>query len=270
MITLRRAQERQHERSRKQDVWFTFRAQDSANTPADGFGRLELFSEERLPAAATVSRHANRDAEILTYVREGAVAQEDSLGHSGVLYAGEFRRTRTGRGARYSETNASRTDEAHIFRLYLRPSETGLDPSDEHKRFTTADRRYGLCLVASPDARRGSLHVHLDALLYSALLDPGQHVVHELLPGRSAWLHIVEGQATLGDLVLTTGDGVGITGERSVSFTARGVTEVLLVDLGERIPAVDVKRDAPAAPLSDAARAALRATVAPASLPAMG
>jgi hypothetical protein len=58
-------------------------------------------------------------------------------------------------------------------------------------------------------------------------------VVHELLPGRSAWLHLVEGEVTLGDLVLTTGDGVGITAEPAVSATAEERTEILLLDLRE-------------------------------------
>jgi Quercetinase C-terminal cupin domain len=42
----------------------------------------------------------------------------------------------------------------------------------------------------------------------------------------------VQGEVTLGDIVLTTGDGVGVTAERAVSFTAREETEILLLDLG--------------------------------------
>src|SRR6185295_16277227 len=102
--------------------------------------------------------------------------------------------------------------------------------------FSAADRRGGLCVVASPDARRGSLRVHEDALLYSALLSPGKHVVHELGEGRRAWLHVVDGKATLGDVVLSTGDGAGITAERAVSLTAREETEILLVDIGAARP----------------------------------
>ena len=69
--------------------------------------------------------------------------------------------------------------------------------------------------------------------MYSALLEPGQHVVHTLTPGRAAWLHIVQGEVTFGDLVLTTGDGAGVTAERSVSLTAREDSEILLVDVAE-------------------------------------
>ena len=73
--------------------------------------------------------------------------------------------------------------------------------------------------------------------MFSAMLDPGQHVVHELSQGRSAWLHLVQGEVTLGDVVLTIGDGAGVTSERAVSFTAREETEILLLDLGEPAPA---------------------------------
>ena len=69
--------------------------------------------------------------------------------------------------------------------------------------------------------------------MYSAMLESGQHVVHELSQGRSAWLHLVEGEVTLGDVVLTEGDGAGLVAERAVSLTARETTEILLLDLGE-------------------------------------
>src|SRR4029453_16065813 len=161
---------------------------------------------------------------------------DDSSGRSGVIQAGEFQRTTAGRGSHHSETNASRTDSAQVFQICLRSAQGGLEPGLERKRFSAAERRGGLCVVASPDARRGSLRIHQDALMYSAMLDPGQHVVHELSQGRSAWLHLVEGAMTLGDIVLTTGDGAGVTAERAVSLTAREETEILLLDLGADLP----------------------------------
>lgn len=236
MLTLRRSKERHHDRRRKHEVWLTFYPKDRADPLADGFGALQTLNEDRLPPGAGVPRRPRHDAEIVTYVREGALAYEDSTGGSGVIYAGEFQRMTSGGGMRHSETNPSRTDGAHVFQIWLRGSEAGLEPVHEQKRFSVAQRRGGLCVVASPDARRGSLRIHQDALLYSALLDRGQHVVHELSQGRSAWLHLVHGEVTLGDIVLTTGDGVGITAERAVSFTAREETEILVLDLGEQRP----------------------------------
>lgn len=233
MITLRRAKDRHYHRHHEQEIWLTFHPRDRANPRADHFGSLGSLSERRLPPRAIASRTSHHDAEIVTYVREGALAYEDAPRRAGVIQAGEFQGTTAGRGIRRSERNASRSNWAQVFQLLLAPSEPGLEPRHEQKRFSTAQRRGGLCVVASADARRGSLRIHQDALTCSALLEPGQHLVHELLPGRMAWIHIVAGEVTLGDVVLSTGDGAGVTAERAVSLTALSETEILLLDLRE-------------------------------------
>lgn len=236
ITTIRRAKERRHERRRKRDVWLTFYPQDRADPLANGFGTIEMLNEDRLPPGAAVPSRPLHDAEIITYVREGALAYEDSTGRSAVTYAGEFQCVTVGESIRHGETNASQTDWAHVFRMWLRPSGAGRGPGYEQKRFGAAERRDRLCVVASRDGRRGSLRIQQDAVMFSALLHPGQHVVHELLQGRSAWLHVVEGEVTLDGVVLTTGDGAGVTAARAVSFTAKDETEILLFDVGGRLP----------------------------------
>ena len=232
MIALRRDTERRHAQRGKHDIWSTFYPQDHPGPLADAFGALATLNEMRLPPGGSSGRHRRDEAELVTYVYRGALAQEDSTGNSGVIHAGEFQRMTTGHRVRHKETNASRTDWAHVFLISLRPSEVGIDCAYEQKRFTTAQRHNVLCVVASPDGRKGSLRLHEDARIYSGILDPGHHLVHELLPGRSAWLHIVSGEAKLNDTVLTQGDGVGVTNEPSVSLTVRENTEILLVDVG--------------------------------------
>lgn len=232
MITLRRGEERHHHQSREHKVWFTFNSQDRTGLLADGFGTLESLDEDRLSPGADVPHHPHHDAEIVTYVREGALAYEDSKGHSGIVRAGEFQCTTAGHGLRLRQTNASEADWTHLFQIWLRPSEAELELHHEQKRFSAAERRGLLCVIASPDARKGSLRIQKDVLMYSTLLDPGQHVVHPLLLGHRAWLHLVEGEISLGDVILTTGDSAGIQAERAVSLTAREKTEILLLDLG--------------------------------------
>lgn len=231
MITVRRTHERGHTKHRKHEAWLTFYPEEPAATFADGFGVLVILNESSVAPNQGIPLHARRDAEVVTYVLEGAISYEDSKGSSGVVHAGEFRRMTAGHRIRYRERNALATDWVHVFQVGLRQSEARPKPSSEQKRFTLAERQGILCTIASRDGRSASLHVHEDAVIYSAVLDPGQHVVHELLRGRRAWVHIVRGEVILGDLVLTTGDGAGVTVERSVALTARRESEILLVDL---------------------------------------
>jgi redox-sensitive bicupin YhaK (pirin superfamily) len=232
MITLRRNTERRHVQRGKHDIRLTFYRKERLGPPADDFGILAAFDEIRLPPGGVSAHSPREEAEIVIYVYKGTLVQEDSIGGSGVAHAGEFQRMTIGRGIRHKEANASRTDWACAFRISLHPSEVGLDCVHDQKRFAAAQRHNVLCVVASPDGRKGSLRILQDALVYSSVLDPGHHLIHELLPGRSAWLHVIRGAATLQDMILTQGDGVGVTIEPSVSLTAQEDTEILLVDLG--------------------------------------
>lgn len=233
MITLRRADERLHERVNGQKAWQTFHRQSSGGPLAGGFGSLAYLDELRLAPGGDVAPHQRRDAEIVTYVREGAVAFEDSTGRSGVIQAGEVALATVGRGIRHSQTNASPTKSAHLFVIWLRPAQVGLAPSHAQGRFSQAERRGVLRAIASPDGRTGSLRLNQDALVYSALLERGQHLVYDLHLARRAWLHVVQGELEFASFVLTAGDGAGLTSERAVSVTGLVASEILIIDVGE-------------------------------------
>jgi redox-sensitive bicupin YhaK (pirin superfamily) len=240
MIKVRRDTERRHVQRGEHEAWHTFYPEVALPSQgANGFAVLASFNEIRLPPGGVWTPHPPEAADILTYVFRGAVTQEDSTGTSGVLHAGEFQRMTVGRHVRQKETNASRGHWAHLFRLVLRPTQEGLDCSQEQRLFPAAQRHNVLCAVASPDGRKGSLPILQDARLYSSVMDPGHHVIHELLPHRSVWLHLICGEATLHDVVLNQGDGAGVTGEQAVSLTAQEHTEVLLIDLGSALRPLD-------------------------------
>jgi quercetin 2,3-dioxygenase len=237
MMTVRRGTARRFIRRRREDLWLTFDPNDQVDALSSGFGSLEMFQELRLRPGrrSGIPLRRHRDGEIVTYVHEGALLYRDSTGRSGVTQAGEFQRVNCAAGVRHSQSNASRADWAHAFQMRLRPCGGDLETEREQKRFSAAERRGVLCVVASPDGRRGSLQIGQDALISATMLDPGQHLVHEFTAGRSAWLHVIEGEATLAEVILSTGDGAGISAERAVSFTAREDTEILLVDVDERV-----------------------------------
>ena len=231
MIMLLRHSQRRHVRRGKQEIWSSVWAKDHPAPFTRDFGCLVAFDELRLAPGNSTELHADNEAEVISYVYKGALSQQDTAGNSGVVNAGEFQRMSTGRLIRHRETCLSGSGRVHLFRISLRPSVVGIDRGQEQKRFTAAQRRNLLCVVASPDGRKGSLPVHQDALVCSSVVEPGHHLVHELEPGRCAWLHMVCGEAVLNDLVLTRGDGFGVADEPSISITAQDDAEILLVDL---------------------------------------
>jgi redox-sensitive bicupin YhaK (pirin superfamily) len=169
--------------------------------------------------------------EIVTYVLDGALAHRDSLGTGSTIRPGELQRMTAGTGITHSEFNPSDTKPVHLYQIWLLPEREGLEPSYEQKAFPAEERRNRLRLVASPNGRDGSLSIRQDARLFLATLDGGGDVLHELSPGRHAWLQVLRGGVSLNGQALAAGDGAAASEESELAIRGDGSSEVLLFDL---------------------------------------
>ncbi len=231
MITVRKSEERRHIVDENQMAWMTFDWENKADPLQNGFGDLKIFNEEVLPPGRVFVLHTHQDMVTVTYVHEGVVICNGPLGKTGLVEPGEFLQSNAPSGAKQYTLNASPSDDAHVFQSEFKPGLGLLDTGGSKKLFTLAERKGILRLIASPDGKEASLKIQQDVQMYSTLLHKGNHMIHELKPGRRAWLHVVKGRVSLNELRLKSGDGAGFSGERSVSFTAQEPTEILLLDL---------------------------------------
>jgi hypothetical protein len=106
--------------------------------------------------------------EIVSYVLDGALEHEDSLGNSAQIRPGELQRMSAGTGVTHSEYNPSRDAPVHFLQIWILPERLGLPPSYEQRAFPAGEARDRLRLVASRDGREGSLTVHQDVALHLA------------------------------------------------------------------------------------------------------
>jgi redox-sensitive bicupin YhaK (pirin superfamily) len=231
MITVRSSEARRHVCNTGQETWKSFDPENPADPLQLGFRTLESFNEEGLAPGASFQLHPGKDLEILTYVSSGAVIQEDSSGVTSVLETGECGRSSAPRGTSHRTINGSLTDQAHAFQCCITPDRNDGKLRAEKRRFPLAERKGLLRLIGSSDGRNASLQLRQDVRMYSSILDPGQHLIHELTSGRVAWLHVVKGRILLVDQPLRAGDGASLVGEAAVSLTAQEPSEILLFDL---------------------------------------
>jgi hypothetical protein len=174
---------------------------------------------------------------VVTYVTEGMIVYKGPLEKMEPLVAKEFHSAKAVPEVKQYAINISPTEETHVFQSGFIPGNDISSLGGTKKLFTYAERNGVLKLIASPDGKEYSLPLQQDVQIYSTFIQKGNHMIHELSPGRSAWLHVVKGRIQLDDFNLTTGDGAGLSLEMSVSFTAQEPTEILLFDLGVPIPA---------------------------------
>lgn len=231
MITIRPADERGH----VDHGWLKARHSFSFGRYHDpghmGFRRLRVINDDLVAGGQGFDTHPHRDMEIITYVLEGALRHEDSLGHASVLRYGDVQRMSAGTGILHSEFNDLPDSTLRLLQIWIEPDRAGREPGYEENSFAPEDRQGRWQLIASPDGRDGSLTVGQDVVLKAARLDAGERVEHEVAAGRHVWLQVARGALKFGDQAVVEGDGVAMSAVPNVTLEGVDNAEVLLFDL---------------------------------------
>ena len=231
MIDIIKSSERYHFETDWLSTYWHFSFDHYYDPQNVSFGPLRVFNDDTIRPAGGFPLHSHREMEILTYVIEGQLEHQDSLGNRGVIGPGELQRMSAGTGIRHSEYNASKTGPVHLLQFWIEPAAHGLKPSWEQRRFSREERRGRLMLVASGKQQNGALHIHQDASVYAASLEKGETVAHTFAPGRQAYLFVISGGVTLNGQPAAAGDQARLTDEQKLSLTTDNSAELLLVDL---------------------------------------
>ncbi len=232
MIQIRRGSERGHANHGWLDSHHTFSFADYHDPKHMGFRALRVINEDRVSPGRGFGAHPHRDMEIVSYVLEGAVEHQDSMGNGSVIRPGDVQRMSAGTGVTHSERNPSTTEPVHFLQIWLVPSSRGIAPSYEQKTFTAEEKRGRLRVVASPDGREGSVTIHTDAVLYAGLFDSGEVATLALVAGRHAWVHVARGTVRVNGQDLAAGDGAALSEEAAVHVEGRSGAEIVVFDLG--------------------------------------
>ena len=193
-----------------------------------GVSALRVINDDQVAPGAGFATHSHQDMEIISYVKRGVIEHKDSMGNVEQLPVGEFQLMSAGTGVTHSEYNPSDSDPLEFLQIWIQPNVLGIEPQYQQKRF---DNLPGLQLIASPDARDGSLLLHQDASLYQLRLGSGQQTSHALGAGRTVYVHVVSGALEVNGETLADGDGARVSDVDAVDFNGLETTEALVFDL---------------------------------------
>ena len=234
MITLRPAHERGHANHGWLDSWHSFSFANYFDDKHVHWGPLRVINEDRVAAGRGFGEHGHRDMEIISYVLEGALGHKDSMGHSSSIVPGDVQRMSAGTGVQHSEFNYSETGTTHFLQIWIIPDRQGVAPSYEERKFSDAEKRGRLRLVASPDGADGSVSIHQDARLHAGLFDGDERAELALAPGRLGYVHVARGEVEVNGRALSAGDALLYEGEPLVALRNGRQAEVLAFDLPRR------------------------------------
>ena len=168
--------------------------------------------------------------EIITYVRDGAITHQDSLGNKGRTEAGDVQVMSAGTGIRHAEYNAE-NETTRIFQIWIIPDARGGAPSWGARPFPKGDRSGRFVTLAS--GRNGdddALPIRADARVLGATIKAGESVDYALGTERHAYLVPASGSIEVNGVRIGARDGVAIRDEKRIAITALDDAEIVLVD----------------------------------------
>jgi redox-sensitive bicupin YhaK (pirin superfamily) len=230
MEQVRRSGERGHADHGWLDSYHSFSFADYHDPQHMGYGPLRVINEDRVQPGQGFGTHGHRDMEIISYVLEGALAHQDSMGTGSTIVPGDVQRMSAGNGVRHSEYNHDKSGVTHFLQIWIEPAVRGIPPSYEQKHFAAAEKRGRLRLIASPDGAEGSVKLHQDARVFAGLFDGAERATHELQRGRLGYVHVARGKVEVNGQKLAAGDALK-TDAAQIRVAAGDQAEILLFDL---------------------------------------
>lgn len=194
-------------------------------------GALRVWNDDEIAPGTGFPPHPHANMEIITYVREGAITHQDSLGNIGRTEAGDVQVMSAGTGIRHSEYNREAVP-TRIFQIWIIPDQDGGTPTWGAKPFPKADRSGKFAVLASglPEDE-DALRIRASGRVLGVTLKAGETARYTLGEGRTAYLVPAVGEVEVNGERIATRDGTVISQEAVVTVTALSDAEVVMVDV---------------------------------------
>lgn len=194
------------------------------------WGALRVWNDDAIAPHTGFQPHPHSDMEIITYVREGAITHEDSLGNKGRTGAGDVQVMSAGSGIVHAEFNREDVT-TRLFQIWIVPTSRGAAPSWGARPFPKGDRSGRFVTLASGFAEDAdALPLRTDARVLGATIKAGETIEYLLGPDRHAYLVPAAGAVEIEGTRVNTRDGAAISGVETLRVTAIEDAELVMVD----------------------------------------
>ena len=211
---------------------FHFSFAEYRNPKNSNFGVLRVMNDDLVQAQRGFGMHGHRDVEIVTYIVEGTLTHQDSMGTRESLGRGSVQFMSAGHGVQHSEHNLEDVPLRFV-QIWINTRTNGLEPVyggfDGTAPEAQAARKNTLAQLVGDRKDKSSAPVVIeqDLKMYACELDASMSVSLPIAKGRQAYVLCVEGGMVARDAAsaevsctLARHDAAEVRGEGELQFTA--------------------------------------------------
>ena len=194
------------------------------------WGNLRVWNDDEIAPQSGFPPHPHANMEIVTYVREGAITHQDSMGNKGRTGAGDVQVMSAGTGIKHSEFNLE-NETTRLFQIWILPTQPGGAPSWGTKPFPKADRSGRFVTLASGFADdKDALSIRTEARVLGASVKAGERLTLALAANRYVYLVPATGTVEVNGVRVGTRDGAAIENENKIEILGLEDAEIVLVE----------------------------------------
>lgn len=210
---------------------FHFSFAEYYNPENMNFGVLRVINDDIIHPDSGFGMHPHRDMEIISYVVDGEITHQDSMGNKRTLKRGEVQYMSAGTGVYHSEYNTNKEKDLRLLQIWIVPPKNGLEPIYGEELYTKSERENKLLNIVSSKSGNAKIKIHQSIDMYVCELDANKTIEYTLDKERQIYFVQIEGSATLNNIQLDASDAIEIVDEKSLHITSLTNSLFLFIEM---------------------------------------
>lgn len=194
------------------------------------FGVLRVLNDDIIQAHQGFDKHPHKDMEIISYIVNGHLSHEDSMGNKEVLSQGEVQYMSAGTGIIHSEMNES-NEAVRLLQIWIIPPKKGLQSLYGSHKFKSKESHNRLLNIVSSQKGTAPIKIYQDINIFVSKLDKNKQLEKNIGKNRQVYFVQIEGSSTINGTKLNEADAIKITQEEQLIIHALNNSHFLFIEM---------------------------------------
>ncbi|RXJ58109.1 pirin family protein [Candidatus Marinarcus aquaticus] len=198
------------------------------------FGVLRVLNDDIVHPNSGFGMHPHKDMEIISYIIDGEITHEDSMGNKETLHPGEVQYMSAGTGVLHSEYNHGKSD-LRLLQIWILPPAKGLEPLYGSYKFNEAEKKNKLLHMVSSLEGNAPVKLHQDVNIFVSQLEAHKELELNIKKNRQLYMVQIKGETSFNDKVLTQSDALKVQDTEFLKIKALKNSEFLCIEMAQSL-----------------------------------